>query len=232
MNYKIIYNNLIAKAKSENRKKGLDIYYEAHHIIPRCFGGEGDCRNIKHPNIVLLTTKEHYFAHLLLVEIYPTSTCMKKALWNMITVDPFKQRFIPSSSIYSLIRNEYIKSISGKNGTYYGRKHSEKTKEKIRIASTGRQSNLGKKHSEESKIKIANARKGIIISEEHKNAIRKTLYGGNCYKAKKVVCTLTNTIFGSGREVSDLTGIPFSTVRRYLNGYTKPPLTFHYKRVQ
>ncbi len=231
MNYKNIYNNLILKTKSENRKKGFDIYYEAHHIIPKCFGGEGDCRNIKHPNIVLLTTKEHYFAHLLLTKIYPDSACMKKALWNMVTVDPFQQRYTPSSRMYSLIRNEYIISVSGKNSHNYGRKLSEETKRKIGLTSVGRKPNLGKILSKETKQRISEGHKGLLPSEEHKNAIRKTLYGGNCYKAKKVICTLTNTIFGSGREVSDLTGIPFSTVRRYLNGYTKSPINFHYKRI-
>ena len=52
MNYQKIYENLISKAKSENRKKYKGVYYESHHIIPRCLGGNNDKENK-----VLLTAK-------------------------------------------------------------------------------------------------------------------------------------------------------------------------------
>lgn len=35
MNYKKLYINIINKAKSENRKKGHNIYYESHRILPK-----------------------------------------------------------------------------------------------------------------------------------------------------------------------------------------------------
>jgi hypothetical protein len=46
MNYKKIYNDLMVSAKNKKRQKSINIYYEAHHIKPRVFKGEGDCRNI------------------------------------------------------------------------------------------------------------------------------------------------------------------------------------------
>ena len=39
MNYKKVYDALIIKAQNENRIKGQGIYYETHHIIPKCYGG-------------------------------------------------------------------------------------------------------------------------------------------------------------------------------------------------
>ena len=42
MNYQKIYDDLISKAKSENRKKYKGVYYEKHHIIPRCLRGKDD----------------------------------------------------------------------------------------------------------------------------------------------------------------------------------------------
>ena len=39
MNYHRIHDQIIERAKSENRQKGGDVYYEQHHIIPRCMGG-------------------------------------------------------------------------------------------------------------------------------------------------------------------------------------------------
>jgi len=41
MNYQRIYNQLIERAQSENRVKSREFYFEAHHIIPKCMGGEG-----------------------------------------------------------------------------------------------------------------------------------------------------------------------------------------------
>lgn len=57
------YYNIINKAKSELRRKKTGTYYERHHIIPRSLGGKND------KNLVLLTGKEHFLCHLLLVKM-------------------------------------------------------------------------------------------------------------------------------------------------------------------
>jgi len=230
MDYRIIYKKLTDKVRLGYRSKKDGVYYEAHHIKPRCFGGEGDGRNIKHSNIVLLTPKEHYIAHLLLVAIYSDSPCMKKALWNMCQTGSDK-RYKPSARIFEKIRNEYLKSIQGINGTFYGKKHTIESLIKIGTASKGRKSYLGKKHSEQAKQKMANSRRGkIFITKETKQKISAAVSGGNHYRAIPIICTKTGKIFGSGKELSEFTGISFSTVRRWLNGGGKPPKSFHYKR--
>jgi hypothetical protein len=82
MDYKKIYDDLISKARSENRIKNAGTYYEAHHIIPKCLGGEGTVNQWKkHPNIILLTAKEHFVAHKLLCEIYPNEPKLISAYW-------------------------------------------------------------------------------------------------------------------------------------------------------
>lgn len=65
MDYKKVYANLIDNRKTLNRKKGDGIYYEKHHILPRCLGG-----NNSKENLVLLTAKEHFISHLLLTKCY------------------------------------------------------------------------------------------------------------------------------------------------------------------
>ena len=70
MNHKKVYDALIENARSKNRKqlrKNNDnyIYYENHHIIPRCLGG-----NENKDNKVLLTAREHFICHKLLTYIY------------------------------------------------------------------------------------------------------------------------------------------------------------------
>jgi len=86
MNYQRIYDQIIDRAKKENRTKEKGgAYYERHHIIPKCMGGEGEIAQWRtHPNIVLLTAREHFLAHLLLVEIYPKEYKLKHAAWQMV----------------------------------------------------------------------------------------------------------------------------------------------------
>ena len=62
MDYERIYQQLIENRQSE-KPKG---YVENHHIIPRCLGGTDD-----ESNLVVLTAREHYIAHLLLTKIHP-----------------------------------------------------------------------------------------------------------------------------------------------------------------
>lgn len=65
MNYLQQYNNLIASRKLLLRKKGEGKYYEKHHINPKWLGG-----NDTKDNLILLTAKEHFIAHLLLWKNY------------------------------------------------------------------------------------------------------------------------------------------------------------------
>lgn len=54
------YSELINHAKSQNRRKSKETYYESHHIVPRFLGGTND-----KGNLVLLTISEHCEAHYL-----------------------------------------------------------------------------------------------------------------------------------------------------------------------
>lgn len=230
MDYKKIYNNLMVKAKGENRIKSSNTYYEAHHIQPKSFGGEGDCRNTMHPNIVLLTPKEHYIAHLLLVAIYPKSPAMHKALWNMCNVKK-DIRHKSSAKTYCRIRSEYIKNTLGTNNHFFGKMHTDEAKLKIGIASTGRQTFLGKRHSLETKQKLSEFRKGKSLSCDVKQKISLSISGGKHYNAKRIECSKTGNVFGSGKELSEYLNIPFSTIRAYLNGSLRKPEWFSYQRI-
>lgn len=54
------YLELISYAKSQNRRKSKETYYESHHIVPRFLGGTNN-----KDNLVLLTISEHCEAHYL-----------------------------------------------------------------------------------------------------------------------------------------------------------------------
>lgn len=58
MNYEKIYNQIIERAKLSNRIKSKENYFEKHHIIPKCLGGDNEKENL-----VLLTAREHFICH-------------------------------------------------------------------------------------------------------------------------------------------------------------------------
>jgi hypothetical protein len=102
MNYKRIYDQIINRAKSENRVKGQGVYYEAHHIIPKCLGGNGETKHWKwHSNIILLKAREHFLCHWLLHRIYPENRSLLYAFDKMCVISPTHKnnRPIPSSRV-------------------------------------------------------------------------------------------------------------------------------------
>jgi NUMOD3 motif len=227
MDYRRIYQQLCERGQTRQKQEG--IFYEKHHIKPRSFGG----RKTKE-NLTVLTLREHYIAHLLLVAIYPSSTGMQTALWNMCNVTPKNnigyERYKPSARTFERIRSEYTKNCSGKNAPMYGKHHTPESKKKLSDAKIGKVYRIEYSHTEETKEKIRQKRKGHKASEYSLMKNRQANRGGKCYKAKTIVCTRTGEIFGSGRELSESTQIPFGTIRRWLNGSNEPPEWFHYRR--
>ena len=179
MNYEKIYTSIIRKAKLENRKKQNGIYYEAHHIIPKCMGGLGKVYEYAtHENIVLLTSREHFICHELLCKIYPNIKKLHHAFWAMCNQSKHKLNFIISSRTYEEARNNFIASKSGMNHHFFGKKLSQDHIKKISGEnSASKRLDVRKKISEatkghvvndETKRKISESTKGKKLSEEHK----------------------------------------------------------------
>jgi len=100
MNYKLHYDRLIQKAN--NRK--LSSYKEAHHIIPKCMNGS-DEKN----NIIELTAREHFIAHILLVKIYPKEYGLIKSV-NMMTVGQADRKI--HNRMYSWLKEKFSEEMS------------------------------------------------------------------------------------------------------------------------
>lgn len=179
MNYKKIYDSIIQKARKENRSKGDKDYYEAHHIIPKCLGGEGATSQWKtHENIVLLTAREHYVCHWLLHEMYPENKSLCFSFYSMCQYSNKDKKIRPSSRLIEEMRKKHIDSLLGKkrpdhsewmknyasknkgsfsgiNHPFYGKKrpeHSKKLKGKKRTPFT-----------ETHKKRISEARQGKAL---------------------------------------------------------------------
>lgn len=119
MNYQKIYNLIIEHRKTEIVKEG---YCEIHHIIPKSMGGSDD-----YDNLVILTAREHFICHLLLVKIYkdtPNYYKMVKAFFMMQTESKNQNRYITSRK-YSKLREDYSKfqsnNVSGSKNPNYGK---------------------------------------------------------------------------------------------------------------
>jgi len=81
MNYKAHYDSLISRARN---RQLIDVYFEKHHIVPKCMGGSDN-----DDNIVCLTAREHYIAHMFLVKIFNNTKYLPKLLYALryMTVD-------------------------------------------------------------------------------------------------------------------------------------------------
>jgi hypothetical protein len=123
MDYRKNYYDYIAYVKTLNRKKEDGEYYEEHHILPYSLGGDNSKENL-----VLLTAREHYLAHYLLVKI-TTGQDRKKMIWAFHRMQysdaSRKGKRITNSRLYELVRKNYIKDIFDDE---WHQKHSEAIK--------------------------------------------------------------------------------------------------------
>lgn len=111
LNYQAIYDSLICRASL--RKSDNAVYYEKHHIIPRCMGGSNS-----RSNLVLLTPEEHYLAHQLLVKIYPKNHSLIKAATIMTAGNG------RNNKLYGWLRRRLSESMTGSNNSFYGKTHT------------------------------------------------------------------------------------------------------------
>lgn len=108
--YGIIYYSIIEKARYENRSK-KDDYYETHHIVPRSMGGTN-----QKTNLVLLTAREHYIVHLLLVR------CVEKHnTYKMIAALARFKKQAESGRSYELFRRTMSKYSKGELNKSFGK---------------------------------------------------------------------------------------------------------------
>ena len=115
LNHQKHYDLLIIKAQSRIKP---NCYCESHHIIPKALGGSNDTSNL-----VWLTAREHFIAHLLLAKIHGGS------MWLAANI-MLSKHVVKSSRLYAL-----VKSQNSINQT--GKKHSIESKLKIGDSRTG-----------------------------------------------------------------------------------------------
>jgi hypothetical protein len=177
MNYEKKYNELIEQAKLRVTTEQT----ERHHIIPDCFfinrkrngepgwlSGDPDATS----NIVELTLREHFVAHLLLAKIYGGK--MIYAANVMSNSGKYTSR------VYKWIRiaqaMEISKALSGrKKPDGFGEIVSQNYKK--RVEDGWKNPQIGVPKSEEHKQKMRNNNLGKILSDETKLKISNSISG-------------------------------------------------------
>lgn len=227
MNYLKIYNDIVERARLENRKKLKKtntsyVYYENHHIIPRCLGGSDDKENL-----VLLTAREHFVCHKLLCKIYPEN----RKIICAFTYMSFGKRYdFISSRDYEYAKKIIIPLFGEKNGRYK-LKLSQESLEKMKLSALNRDQSVYRtkefrlnqsaktkgenngmystnlynifinKYDKETantmyenwKEKLSNSLKGKPKSEEHRNNIKL-----GAINRKKFICNHCKKEFDAG----------------------------------
>jgi hypothetical protein len=169
--YTQIYNTLIERAKSRTLFK--DLYTEKHHIIPRSLGGDNSPNNI-----AILTAKEHYICHLLLIRITegPNRTKMRYAAFKFASCNPYqKQRHKVTARQYQYLKEQLAIANKERPGPNLGKRLSQEQKDKISSSLKGK--NTTPKTDEHRKA-ISLAKTGQKQSQATKDKRAHSLTGG------------------------------------------------------
>lgn len=127
--YYFTYYNIINRAKS--RQLPLDTKTENHHIIPRSLGGDDS-----ESNLAILTLKEHWICHRLLVKFLIDKTYIRK-MYNALYMMAVKDYRQVNARIYEQIKTNVVpwnKGVIGIKGTPC----KEKTKDYFRSLYKGK----------------------------------------------------------------------------------------------
>ena len=170
------YCSIIESAKNRIIE---NLYIEEHHIIPKSLGGT----NKKH-NLVKLTYREHFLCHWLLTKFVSGTKHRKKmmhALLFMIGDNKLGVKNFTSWQ-YEIAKKTAKESMIGENNTFYGKKHSEETKEKMSIGQKRHNELFGRPaHSEETIEKLRNSRLGKKHTEAQQQSRKKYFENNNIH---------------------------------------------------
>jgi len=102
------------------KNRTISGYSEKHHIIPRCMNGDN-----KKDNLVRLTAREHFVAHLMLTKIYPDNHGLIGAAYMMtVGSDKFHGGNRNNNRRYDWLKRKFSEHMSviqsGENNSQYG----------------------------------------------------------------------------------------------------------------
>lgn len=126
------YEKWYASITKRGQNRHLDSYTESHHIIPESLGGPDTPENR-----TLLTAREHFICHWLLIKIYKTGEehwKMLNAIRIMRAENKNQKRYKTkiTSRVYANLKEEYSKiqseRVRGENNPMYGKAVSDEVR--------------------------------------------------------------------------------------------------------
>lgn len=189
MKYQKIHDSIIERAKLRNYDKSkLDFVTEIHHIIPKCMGG----LNIEE-NTVLLTPKEHYVIHHLLIKIFPNEKGLLFASNMLRRLSINESNWARTRMVESLKGREFTKETRAKmSASAKGKILKQITRDKISVFQKGRKklstealNKYSKNRPQSHKDNISKANKDPIKIQAQKDKIKnlKRITCPHCGKA-------------------------------------------------
>ena len=176
------YEKWYAAITERGQIRELESHTEIHHITPKSLGGSNSISNL-----TSLTAREHLICHWLLTKIHREGEAhwkMLNALRFMRAENPNQKRYSNkiTSKVYSNLKEEYAilqsQYYSGENNPFYGKNHTEITKQKISESNKGRVQPLeekinqinaitGRKREPFNDVWLANMSKAKLGSKNH-----------------------------------------------------------------
>jgi len=152
-------NYINSRPERELKQKG----FHTHHIYPKSIARKNEIPDFDGDwNLIELTYREHFIAHLILSYVYPGK--MSQAFHRMTHDKNNYQTSLTSKQYASLVKNL---------------KHTLKTKEKMSKTRTG------KKHTKDWNINIGRLQKGRVKSKEENEKHSKAMLGKKATKKQK-----------------------------------------------
>jgi hypothetical protein len=143
MNYAKHYNALMSKARLRGKPAG---YAERHHVVPRSLSGTND-----KSNLVWLTAREHFVAHVLLAKIHGGSQ------WFAVMMFAAGSRRVVNGRLYDMAKRKHAVWMSE---NFRGVPHTTAHKAAISRGMVGNKNTAGRPLSEQHKASISTALKG------------------------------------------------------------------------
>jgi len=200
------YLQLIKNAKTKKYK-----IFEKHHIIPQSLGGSN-----KSENIVNLSLREHYIAHLLLVKML-TGENKHKMLYALHRMC-FSGKYGQASRLYEKWRIEFLESLKinhpSKKDINYGKKIS------VRVKKQWRNDDERKKHhAEQMKQKW---KSGLLNTEISRKNGKHGLKGNKAHNS--IALEYKGVVYYGWRELEENTKVTKHLYKKYyLNGLDPEP---------
>lgn len=243
MDYFKSYVNLCVSRKpmeTERLKLKKDgEYFELHHIKPLCMDGSD-----RDTNLVLLTAREHFIAHVLLAKWAVSIDHIKKRSL-LCAITKMKGNYVQgygyfNSTLYQILRVEASIAMSGPNNPMYGKpgawkgvtgsdhprygcKISEKNRERLREICGENHPMYGRTHSEETLHLMSIIKMGKIPSAETRQKMADSQTGREHTEETKQKISVALT--GKERSPEHCASLSIANMGKTLSEETKQKLS-------